>query len=41
MGMGLDLCIHCAFHVWYSICYMIVCCVNNIYGEVYMEKEKY
>ena len=27
MGMGIDHCIHCAFHVWCLICYMIVCCV--------------
>ena len=38
MSMGLDHCIHCVFHVWCLICYMIVCCVNNIHGKVYMEK---
>ena len=36
--MGLDHCIHCAFHVWRLICYMVVCCVNNLHGKVYMEK---
>ena len=40
MGMGLDHCINYAFHVWCLICYMIVCCVNNIHGKVYIGKKK-
>ena len=35
MGMSLDHCIHCSFHVWCLICYMIVCCVlcESVYGQ--------
>ena len=44
MGMSLDHYIYCAFHVLCLICYMIVCCVlccvNNMHGKMYMEKEE-
>ena len=39
MGMGLDHCIHCTFHV---LCpNMLHDCVNYIHVEVYMEKEEH
>ena len=38
MGMGLDHCIHCAFHVLCSN--MLHDYVNYMHGKMYMQKEE-
>ena len=41
MGMGLDHCIHCAFHVLCSNMRhdCVMCYVNYMHGKMYMEKK--
>ena len=41
--MGVDHCIHCAFHVLCSnmLHDCVLCCVKDIHGKVYMEKEEH
>ena len=43
MGMGLDHCIHFAFHVLCSnmLHDYFFCYVNYIHGKIYMEKEEH
>ena len=40
MGMGLDHCIHCVFHVYLT--WMITLfCMNYIHGKLYIGKEEH